>query len=50
MFHRAKQKTFGCHVVRVQRIFLKKDRFGSPIYKYVKHGAMVKSLPKQEEA
>lgn len=33
-------KSFGCHVVRIQRIFLKKDRFGAPIYKFVKHAAV----------
>ncbi len=32
-------KSFGCQVVRIQRIFLKKDRFGTPIYKFVKHAA-----------
>ena len=33
-------KSFGCQVVRIQRIFLKKDRFGNPIYKFVKHAAV----------
>ena len=33
-------KSFGCQVVRIQRIFLKKDRFGTPIYKFVKHAAV----------
>jgi len=32
-------KAFGCQVVKIQRIFLKKDRFGNPIYKFVKHAA-----------
>lgn len=26
--HKKKYKTFGCHVTRIQRIFLKPDRFG----------------------
>lgn len=30
-------KIFGCQVVRTQRIFLKKDRFGAPIYRTVQH-------------
>ena len=33
-----KFKTYGCQVVRTQRIFLKKDRFGAPIYRTIKHG------------
>ena len=37
-----KPKFYGCQVVRVQRIFLKKDRFGAPIYKFVKHAAVGK--------
>ena len=38
---RAKElpKTYGMHVTRIQRIFLKKDRFGAPIYRFVKHVA-----------
>ena len=36
---RASRKSFGCQIVRIQRIFLKKDRFGTPIFKYIKHAA-----------
>jgi hypothetical protein len=32
-------KTFGCMIVRTQRIFLKHDRFGAPIYRTIKHAA-----------
>lgn len=32
-------KTYGLQVSRIQRIFLKKDRFGAPIYRLVKHAA-----------
>ena len=33
-------KNFGKQVVRTQRIFLKKDRFGAPIYKTIQHAAV----------
>lgn len=33
------RKAFGYQVVRIQRIYLKKHRFHSPIYKYVEHTA-----------
>lgn len=32
-------KTYGCMVVRTQRIFLKIDRFGAPVYRTIKHAA-----------
>ena len=32
-------KTFGKQVIRTQRIFLKKNRFGAPIYKTIQHAA-----------
>lgn len=40
-FLRAKPlpKTFGEQIVRIQRIFHKKDQFGNPIYKMVPHSA-----------
>lgn len=34
-----KPKTFGLQVIRTQRIFLKKDRFGAPVYRTIKHAA-----------
>lgn len=37
--HPKRPRTFGEHVVRVQRIFLKKDRFGGPIVRFIKHAA-----------
>lgn len=40
----AKPKTFGLQVVRTQRIFLKKDRFGAPIYRTIEHAATVKPV------
>lgn len=30
-------RTFGLQIKYIQRIFLKKDRFGNPIYKQVRH-------------
>lgn len=33
-------KTFGKQVIRTQRIFLKHDRFGAPIYKTIQHAAV----------
>lgn len=30
-------RTFGQQIKYIQRIFLKKDRFGNPIYKQVRH-------------
>lgn len=38
-----KPKTFGLQVVRTQRIFLKHDRFGAPIYRTIKHAAAPKA-------
>lgn len=38
-------KTFGLQVVRTQRIFLKKDRFGAPIYRTISHAAVPKDAP-----
>ena len=35
--HPKTYKVFGCQVKYVQRILLKKDRFGGPIQKFVKH-------------
>lgn len=35
--HKPKPKTFGMQVIRIQRIFLKRDRFGAPIYRNVAH-------------
>lgn len=35
--HPKRPKTFGEQVVRIQRIFLKKDRFGGPIIRFIKH-------------
>lgn len=35
--HPKRPKTFGEQVVRIQRIFLKKDRFGGPIVRFIKH-------------
>ena len=32
-------KTYGQHVVRIQRILLKKDRFGGPIVRFIRHAA-----------
>lgn len=37
---KAASKTFGCQKAYVQRIFLKKDRFGAPIYKFVPHAVI----------
>ena len=34
-----KDKTFGRQVIRTQRVFLKKDLFGYPIYRTIKHAA-----------
>lgn len=34
-----KPKTFGLQVVRTQRIFLKIDRFGAPVFRTIKHTA-----------
>ena len=31
---------YGKQVIRTQRIFLKKDRFGAPIYKTIEHAAV----------
>ena len=36
----ARPKTYGYQVVRLQRIFLKKDRFGAPLYRVVKHAVV----------
>ena len=36
-------KTYGFQVVRTQRIFLKKDRFGAPIYRTIKHAKTSKT-------
>ena len=36
----SRPQTFGYQVARLQRIFLKKDRFGKPIYKYVPHAVL----------
>ena len=32
-------KTYRQHVVRIQRILLKKDRFGGPIVRFIRHAA-----------
>lgn len=32
-------KTYGQHVVRIQRVLLKKDRFGGPIVRFIRHAA-----------
>ena len=34
-----KPKTYGQHIVRIQRILLKKDRFGGPIVRFIRHAA-----------
>lgn len=43
-------KTFGLQVIRTQRIFLKKDRFGAPIYRTILHAATPKAAPIPVEA
>lgn len=47
---RPKPKTFGRQVIRTQRIFLKKDRFGAPIYRTILHAAVPKAAPETAEA
>jgi len=41
--HPKQPKTFGLQVVRIQRILLKKDRFGGPIVRYIRHAPAVPS-------
>lgn len=38
-------KTFGLQIARTQRIFLKKDRFGAPVYRTIFHAAVPKAAP-----
>jgi len=45
--HPKMPKTYGQQVVRIQRIFLKKDRFGGPICRFIKHAAMGPAIPKE---
>ena len=45
--HPKRPKTFGEHVVRIQRILLKKDRFGGPISRFIRH-ASVESKPQEQ--
>ena len=42
-------KTYGQQVVRIQRILLKKDRFGGPITRFIRHAAMGPSIQKETE-
>lgn len=42
-------KTYGHQVVRIQRILLKKDRFGGPITRFIRHAAMGPSIQKETE-
>ena len=46
-FHPKRPKTFGEHVVRIQRILLKKDRFGGPIIRFIKH-SKVETQPQEQ--
>lgn len=41
-------KTFGLQVGHIQRVLLKKDTFGTPIYKLIKHAAPAFRTPKKE--
>jgi hypothetical protein len=46
--HPKRPKTFGEHVVRIQRILLKKDRFGGPIIRFIRH-SKVEAQPQTQE-
>ena len=45
--HPKRPKTFGEQVVRIQRIFLKKDRFGGPIVRFIRH-SKVETQPQEQ--
>ena len=42
-------KTFGLQIGHIQRVLLKKDRFGAPIYKLIKHAAQGYFRPSSEK-
>jgi len=43
-------KTFGLQIGHIQRVLLKKDRFGAPIYKLIKHAMPSYFRPSPKEA
>ena len=45
--HPKRPKTFGEQIVRIQRILLKKDRFGGPTIRFIKH-PKVASKPQEQ--